>query len=92
MGLGNPPGEHSDRLTSVEHVVPGHGTPGTVKIFEDTERYYELLLERVAALVKAGRSLDQIKAEVKMPEYAKWATQDRFGTNVEAAYRMVTGR
>ena len=75
-----------------EHVVPGHGTPGTVKIFEDTERYYELLLERVAALVKEGRSLDQIKAEVKMPEYSKWATQDRFGTNVEAAYRMVTGR
>src|SRR5467141_3861993 len=25
------------------HVVPGHGMPGTVKIFEDTEKYYALL-------------------------------------------------
>jgi len=75
-----------------EHVVPGHGNPGTVKIFEDTERYYELLVERVSALVKEGKSLDQIKQDVKMPEYAKWASQDRFGTNVDAAYKMVTGR
>jgi len=27
-----------------EHVIPGHGQPGTVKIFEDTEKYYALLL------------------------------------------------
>src|SRR6266700_5956272 len=26
-----------------EFVIPGHGTPGTVKILEDTERYYDLL-------------------------------------------------
>src|SRR5512145_1399365 len=30
-----------------EVVIPGHGQPGTVKIFEDTERYYALLVERV---------------------------------------------
>ena len=75
-----------------EHVVPGHGIPGTVKIFEDTERYYALLLERVGAMVKEGKSLEQIKAELKMPEYASWASQDRFGTNVEAAYKVVTAR
>jgi len=75
-----------------EHVVPGHGIPGTVKIFEDTERFYELLLQRVGALVKEGKSLDDIKREVTMPEYSKWASQDRFGSNVEAAYRMITGR
>ncbi len=75
-----------------EHVVPGHGIPGTVKIFEDTERYYELLLQRVGALAKEGKSLDEIKREVKMPEYAKWGSQDRFGSNVEAAYKVVTAR
>jgi cyclase len=75
-----------------EHVVPGHGQPGTVKIFEDTEKYYALLVERVGALVKAGKTLDEIKKEVKMPEYAHWASQDRFPTNVEAAYKMVTGK
>ena len=75
-----------------EHVVPGHGTPGTVKIFEDGEKYYALLLDRVGAMVKAGKSLDDIKKEVKMPEYAGWGSQDRFPTNVEAAYKAVTGK
>jgi cyclase len=75
-----------------EHVVPGHGIPGRVKIFEDTETYYALLLERVGAMVKEGKSLDQIKKEVRMPEYAGWASQDRFPTNVDAAYKAVVGR
>src|SRR5882762_976917 len=73
------------------HVVPGHGTPGTVKIFEESEKYYALLLERVGRLAKEGKSLDQIKKEVRMPEYENWATQERFPTNVEAAYRAVKG-
>lgn len=75
-----------------EHVVPGHGTPGTTKIFADTEQYYALLVDRVGAMVKEGKTLDQIKKDVRMPEYASWASQDRFPTNVEAAYKMVTGK
>jgi len=74
-----------------EHVIPGHGQPGTVKIFEDTEKYYALLLERVGKLAKEGKSLDEIKKEVKMPEHAHWASQERFPTNVEAAYKAVKG-
>jgi len=73
------------------HVVPGHGIPGTVKIFEDSEKYYALLLDRVGRLAREGKSLDQIKKEVRMPEYENWATQERFPTNVEAAYRSVKG-
>jgi cyclase len=72
-----------------EVVVPGHGTPGTTKIFDDSERYYALLMERVGAQVRAGKTLDQIKAEVKMPEYASYTSQDRMPTNIEAAYRAV---
>jgi cyclase len=75
-----------------EHVVPGHGTPGTVKIFEDGERYYALLMDRVGKLMKEGKSLDDIKKEVKMPEYASWGSQDRFPTNVDAAYRALGGK
>ena len=73
-----------------EHVIPGHGPPTTAKLFDDGEKYYALLVERVAAKVKEGKSLDDIKNEVKMPEYASWASQDRMPTNIEAAYRMVT--
>jgi hypothetical protein len=75
-----------------EHVVPGHGTPGTVKIFEDGEKYYALLLDRVGAQVKAGKSLDEIRKEVKMPEYESFGNQERFPTNIDAAYRAVTGK
>jgi cyclase len=74
-----------------EHVIPGHGTPGTVKIFEDTEQYYALLLDRVGKMVQAGKSLDEIKKELKMPEYDHWASKERFPTNVEAAYKAVKG-
>jgi cyclase len=73
------------------HVIPGHGTPGTVKIFEDGERYYALLLERVGKLMKEGKSLDDIKKQVTMPEYASFGSQDRFPTNVDAAYRALGG-
>ncbi|MCE3243068.1 MAG: hypothetical protein K0Q83_3575, partial [Deltaproteobacteria bacterium] len=74
-----------------EIVVPGHGTPGTVKIFDDTEKYYALLVERVGQMVKEGKSLDEIKKQLKMPEYDHWATKERFPTNVEAAYKVVKG-
>ena len=75
-----------------EFVVPGHGTPGTTKIFDDGEKYYALLMERVGALMKAGKSLDDIKKEVKMPEYASWGSQDRMPTNIDAAYKALGGK
>jgi cyclase len=75
-----------------EVVVPGHGSFGTTKIFDDNERYYTLLVERVAALVRAGKTLDQVKQDLRMPEYADWSYQERMPSNVEAAYRVVTMR
>jgi len=72
-----------------EIVIPGHGSPGTTKLFDDSERYYGLLVERVGAMARAGKTLDQIKAELKMPESASWSAQDRMPTNIEAAYRAV---
>jgi cyclase len=75
-----------------EHVVPGHGTPGTVKIFDDGAQYYALLLDRVGKLVKEGKSLDEIKKEVKMPEYASFGSQERMPTNIEAAYKAVVAK
>ncbi|MBI2089293.1 MAG: MBL fold metallo-hydrolase [Deltaproteobacteria bacterium] len=74
-----------------EVVVPGHGPPGTTKIFDDTERFYTLLLERVERMVREGKSLDQIKQELKMPEYDDWGRKERFPNNIEAAYRAVKG-
>ncbi len=74
-----------------EVVVPGHGSFGTTKIFDENERYYTLLLERVGAMVRAGKSLDQVKQELRMPEYADWSYQERMPSNIEAAYRVAKG-
>ena len=75
-----------------EVVIPGHGDPGTVQILDDTGKYYSQLLERVGALAKAGKSLDEIKKEVKIAGTDDWEGKDRFPNNIEAAYRAVTGK
>ncbi len=72
-----------------EVVIPGHGEPGTVQILDNMERYYNLLLDRVKQMAQQGKSLDQIKKELKMPEYEDWGGKDRFPNNIEAAYRAV---
>lgn len=78
------------RSLNPEVVVPGHGSFGTTQIFDENERYFTLLTERVGALVRQGRTLDQVRQELRMPEYAHWAYQERMPTNIDAAYRAVT--
>lgn len=78
------------RSLNPEVVVPGHGSFGATQIFDENERYFTLLTERVGALVRQGRTLDQVRQELRMPEYADWAYQERMPTNIDAAYRAVT--
>jgi len=72
-----------------EIVVTGHGSPGTVKTFDESTQYYTLLVDRVKKMVQEGKSEDQIKQELRMPEYDSWAGKDRMPTNIDAAYRAV---
>jgi glyoxylase-like metal-dependent hydrolase (beta-lactamase superfamily II) len=74
-----------------EVVIPGHGNPGTAKILDDMERYYTTLMDGVRQMVKQGKSLDEIKKELKIPGTEDWEGQDRFPNNIEAAYRAVKG-
>jgi hypothetical protein len=59
----------------------------TTKIFDEYEGYYTLLLQRVGEMTRQGKTLDEIKKELKMPEYADWRGQDRLGVNIDVAYR-----
>jgi cyclase len=72
-----------------EVVIPGHGPLSTAKVFDDSTRFYELLLERVRMLDRAGKSLDQIKQEFRMPEYDHLLHRERIPENIESAYRAV---
>jgi cyclase len=69
-----------------EVVVPGHGPVTTTKIFDEYESFYTSLLQRVEDMKRQGKSLDEIKKELKMPEFADWAGQDRLGANIDVGY------
>lgn len=79
------------RALNPEVVIAGHGAPGTTQIFDEMERYYALLLERVGRMAREGKTLETIKAELKMPEFDDWAGKDRIPSNVDAAWRAVKG-
>jgi hypothetical protein len=72
-----------------EVVVTGHGAATTTKTFDEYEGFYTLLLKRVGEMAAQGKSLAEIKKELKMPEYADWAGQDRLGVNIDVAYKSV---
>ena len=72
-----------------EVVVPGHGPVTTTKIFDEYESFYTSLLQRVEDMKRQGKSLDEIKKELKMPEFADWAGQDRLGANIDVGYGSV---
>ncbi len=55
-----------------EVVVTGHGPVTTTKVFDEYEAFYTLLLKRVGDMAAQGKSLEEIKKELKMPEYADW--------------------
>jgi cyclase len=79
------------RSLNPEVVVPGHGPPSTAKIFDEYEAFYTLLMKRVGEMAAEGKSLADIKKELKMPEYADWAGQDRLGANIDVAYSSLKG-
>jgi cyclase len=72
-----------------EVVIAGHGQPTTTVIFDEYEGFYNLLMKRVAEMAAQGKSLDEIKKELKMPEYTDWQGQDRLAVNIDAAYKSV---
>ena len=72
-----------------EIVVPGHGAVSTTKIFDEYEGFYNLLMKRVGEMVAQGKSPDEIKKELKMPEYADWAGQNNLPQNITVAYESL---
>ncbi len=72
-----------------EVVVTGHGPATTTKVFDEYEGFYTLLLKRVGEMAAQGKSLAEIKKDLKMPEYADWHDQNRLEANIDAAWRSV---
>jgi cyclase len=80
------------KALNAEVVVPGHGAPTTNKMFDFYTGFLETLLQRVGQLMNEGKTLDQIKAELRMPEYENLAgAKERIPNTAEAAYRAIKG-
>jgi hypothetical protein len=71
-----------------ELVVPAQGHPTTVELLDETDKFYDVLLDRVGKQIAQGKSLDEIKKDPGLPEYTNWTGgKARLDTNIEAAYR-----
>ena len=71
-------------------VVPAHGRPTTVQLLDETDTFYDVLVDRVGKQMAQGKSLDEIKKDPGLPEYNSWTGgKPRLDTNIEAAYRAL---
>jgi len=56
-----------------EIVVPAHGGPTTVQLLDETDKFYDVLLERVGKQIAQGKSLEEINENPDLPEYKSWS-------------------
>jgi glyoxylase-like metal-dependent hydrolase (beta-lactamase superfamily II) len=69
------------RSLAVETYVPGHGPVHIgrgVKDLEEQKRYFTVMRDEVAKMMQAGKSLEQIQKELKVPaEFAHYKRPER---------------
>ncbi|MBM3492591.1 MAG: MBL fold metallo-hydrolase [Alphaproteobacteria bacterium] len=71
-------------------LVPGHGPLGGKADVTAYRSYKETLRDEVLKLAREGKSLEEVKVAVKLPQYAGLAGYEQmFALNVEGMYRMV---
>ncbi|TWS96353.1 MBL fold metallo-hydrolase [Reyranella sp. CPCC 100927] len=72
-------------------LAPGHGPLGNKQSVVNYRTYMEDLYTQVLAAVRAGKSVEEIKAAVNLSKYESWAGyKDMAALNIVGMYRMVT--
>jgi glyoxylase-like metal-dependent hydrolase (beta-lactamase superfamily II) len=69
--------------------VPGHGAPGGKKELGEFRAFLERLVAQVGTRIKEGKTLDQIKKELVLPETRHWHAPELAPEGVEAVYRQL---
>jgi hypothetical protein len=73
-----------------DHIVGGHGNVGTDADVEALRQYFTDLRQGVQAGIDAGKTVDQVKAELKLEKYAGWIQYaERIGPNIEGMYAIL---
>ena len=75
-------------------VAPGHGEASDNSLIALQKRYFVELREYIQQAIEAGKSLEEIKAEIELPFYKEWTGVDvRERTeNIEFIYGELTAR
>jgi glyoxylase-like metal-dependent hydrolase (beta-lactamase superfamily II) len=71
-------------------LAPGHGPLGSKEHVRQYRGYMEEMRDQVLAMVRAGKSLDEMKATIKMEKYKAWSGYEQMlALNIEGMHRMV---
>lgn len=72
-------------------LVPGHGPLGTKADATDHRAYMEDLYAAVLAQARAGKTLDEMKRNIKLEKYNDWGHYDEWlALNIEGVYQRVS--
>jgi glyoxylase-like metal-dependent hydrolase (beta-lactamase superfamily II) len=82
------------RSLAVETYIPGHGPVHIgrgMKDLEEQKRYFVVMRDEVAKMVQAGKSLEQIETEFKVPqEFAHYKRPERLRQFLKLFYHQLT--
>ena len=74
-----------------EILAPGHGSLGTKADLVAHRRYFEDLYAAVLAAMRAGQSLEEMQAGIKLDAYKDWGQYDAWlPLNIEGIYRQIS--
>ena len=90
--------EYVEAIKAVEALdfaiaAPGHGVTGTKADIVAHRQYFESLAARVAAGIKAGKTVEQLQAARIMDEYKDWVEYDEDNdVNIANAYKTLSAQ
>lgn len=73
-------------IQNVDTIIPGHSTNMTWSDFVEYRNFHRAFLDAVRVAHKAGKTVDQAAAELKLPDTFKDYTMDRTKENVATIY------
>lgn len=82
------------RSLAVETYIPGHGPAHLgrgIKDLEEQKRYFVVMRDEVAKMIAAGKTLEQIEKEFKVPqEFAHYTRPERLKSFFKLFYNQLT--
>ena len=73
----------------VDVYVPAHGPAGGKKELADFRRFLEWLCNEVSTRISEGKSVGEVKRELKLTETYRWSARELAFRAVEAVYQQV---